>query len=355
MILGEENSKFPFGNALFINDSDKKILFDTNPGIERISKFLKSQFELSLKDITHIFLSHTHLDHTRGLATIFEHSDGQIYGHSDTLERCEKRERIGLYAGIQKEDLPHFEAFGSSLGFKDRSYPSSNKNTIKDKDTVEFDDISIIAHETSAHCLHMLDYEIIEGNLSVILSCDYDFSPIPWYGVPQRGAAIRSFKSATKQLVDRNSDYIIPSHRTEPIANKKQIEMLNQYFQLIDKRTKRAINLLTNRGHVKLKDIGDFVYPVSKMRGKYSEDYCVCAQIWDYWILLAHLEEAWRLGKVKCVDNGGDEFLKRCIKENQYLPHKVQEILVKGWAEKTLHEKMPYPLPVNSIWEKKGN
>jgi hypothetical protein len=201
----------------------------------------------------------------------------------------------------------------------------------------------------------MLDYEIIEGDLKVILSCDYDFSPIPWYGVPQRGAAISSFKSATKQLVDRNANYIIPSHRTKPIAKKEQKKMLNQYFQLIDDRTKQAIELLKNRGPVKLEDVGDFVYPVSKMMGKYSEDYCVCAQIWDYWILLAHLEEGWRLGKVKCINSGGDKFLECCIRAGRYLPNKVQEMLVKGWAEETLREKMPYPLPVSSIWEKKGN
>lgn len=353
MILGENNSKFPSGNALLINDQDKRILIDTNPGSKRISEFLKSQLELSLRDITHIFLSHAHLDHARGLADIYEHSNAQICGHSDTLQRCEKKTRIGLYAGIPMEDIHHFEAFGNSLGFEDRLYPSSNKNTIKDKETVKFNNISIVAHETNAHCLHMLDYEIIEGNLRLILSCDYDFSPIPWYGVPQRGAAIRGFKSATKQLVDRNADYIIPSHRTEPIAKKEQREMLNQYFQLIDERTKQAVELLTNRGPVKLKDVGDFVYPVSKMKGKYTEDYRVCAQIWDYWILLAHLEEAWRLGKVKCVDNGGDEFLSRCIEAKQYLPNKVQKLLVKGWAKKTLQEKVPYPLPVDSKWKKK--
>ncbi|TFF98003.1 MAG: MBL fold metallo-hydrolase [Promethearchaeota archaeon] len=352
MILGEDKSKFPSGNALFINTEDKKVLIDTNPGEKIISTFLESQFNISLSDITDIILSHAHLDHARGLATVFEASGGSIFGHSDTLKRCEKRVRIGLYAGIPLKEIHHFEAFGESLGFKDRSYPSSKKVALEDKQKIEFNNIAIIAHETNAHCLHMLDYEIIDGDIRILLSCDYDFTPVPWYGVPQRGAAVSSFKSATKQLVERNANYIISSHRIKPINLEKQKEELKQYLELINKRTHRAVNLLNLEDENMLNDMGDFVYPVSKMKEYYSDHYVHCAKNWDKWILLAHLEDAWRLGKVECVDGGNDKFLERCIEERHYLRNQVENLLIQGWAEKTLDEEMPYSLPLNSIWKK---
>ncbi len=352
MILGEDKSKFPSGNALFINLNEEKILIDTNPGISRISRFLRAEFDLSVSDITDIILSHTHLDHGRGLAAIFEQSNAKIHAHPDTLKRCEKKARVGLYAGIQKDQIHHFEAFGSSLGFQDRSYPSNRKVLLHDNDTIIYDEVSLFAHETNAHCLHMLDYEIKDGNLKIILSCDYDFTPVPWYGVPQRGLAVQSFKSAARELVNKNANYIVSSHRINPIPLKNQKEELNRYLHLIDKRTKKAIDLLPSNKPIKLKDVGDFVYPVAEMGEQYSEDYKICAQTWDYYLLLSHLEESWRLGKVKCIESDGDIFLERCIESNQYLTNEVNKLLVNGWAEKTLNEKMPFPLPINSLWKK---
>jgi glyoxylase-like metal-dependent hydrolase (beta-lactamase superfamily II) len=355
MILGPDKSKFPSGNALFLNLKRNKILIDTNPGAERISKFLRSQFDLSLSDITDIILSHAHLDHARGLAAIFERSDSNVYGHPDTLKRCEKKSRVGLYAGIPKKDISHFKAFGKSLGFMDRKYPSSKKFALEEGQEIEFNNIKLIAHETNAHCLHMLDYEIIDGNYRGILSCDYDFTPIPWYGVPQRGKAVNNFKNATKKLVERNADFIISSHRTKPIWREQQEIELKKYLQVIDARTERAIKLLPSNKAIKLKEIDDFVYPISKMEGHYSKDYQICAQAWDIWILLAHLEEGWRLGKVKCIEGDGDKFLEHCIQARRYLPNRVDDMLVDGWAEKTLQEKMPYSLPLNSMWERHNN
>ena len=355
MILGKDKSKFPSGNALFIDCKDKKILIDTNPGAERIAEFLESELEIQLSDITDIILSHAHLDHARGLSSIFEQSNAKIYGHPDTLERCEKKVRVELYAEIPKQDISHFEAFGSSLDFKDRNYPHSHKIDLTDGQKLVFNDINLIAHETNAHCLHMLDYEISDGEYRILLSCDYDFTPVPWYGVPQRGKAVTSFKSATKRLVERKADYIISSHRTMPISMNDQREELNQYLQLITNRTKKAIKRVPSSGSIKLKEMKDFVYPISKMEGHYSKDYQICAQAWDYWILLAHLEDAWRIGEVKCIDPDGDTFLKLCIEKGRYLPNKVDELLVDGWADKTLQERMLYPLPLNSVWKRTVN
>ncbi|TXT58440.1 MAG: hypothetical protein BAJALOKI1v1_1650001 [Promethearchaeota archaeon] len=352
MILGEDKSKFPSGNALFINLKENKILIDTNPSEKRINSFLKNELNLSSADITDVILSHTHLDHGRGLAAIFEKSNAMIHAHPDTLKRCEKKARIGLYAGIQKEQIHHFEAFGSSIGFKDRSYPYNRKHPLKSNQTIQLGEISIYTHETNAHCLHMLDYEIRNDKFDLIFSCDYDFTPVPWYGVPQRGYAVQRFKDATKELVHRKVQSIISSHRLNPIPLTEQQSELEKYLQTINERTKRAINMIPSRTPIKLQDISNFVYPIEKMAGAYSEDYIICAQTWDYWLLLAHLEEAWQRSKVKCIESDGDLFLERCIEADQYLTEEVEHLLVNGWAEETLQQKMPFHLPANSVWKK---
>lgn len=353
MIMGVDKSRFPSGNALFLKIKSYNVLIDTNPGDQLVSEFLKSEFNLKIEDITDIVLSHAHLDHSRGLSSIFNQSNAQIHAHSDTLKRCEKKARVGLYAGIPKEKITHFENFGASLGFEDQEYPNKLTHSIENEERLEFENVTIIAHETNAHCLHMLDYEIIDEGKRFILSCDYDFTPVPWYGVPQRGVSVEVFKQTTRDLVNRSPDIIISSHRTEPLNKNDQIIELEKYTSIIDARTKNIIELIMSKNDIFLKDIRDFVYPVSKMNGKYSKDYIECARTWDYWISLAHLEDGWRKGYIKCIEPDGDQFLEACVKEGEYLPEIVSDYLIKGWAEETLNGNAPFSLPLNSRWARK--
>ncbi len=350
LILGENKSRFPSGNALFIEENSHKILLDTNPGEQIISNFLKARLDLETGDITDIFLSHAHLDHSRGLADIFEKSDAKIHAHADTLKRSVKKARIGLYAGIPKEKIANFVGFGESLGFKNKNYPNSRLNPIKDGEIIEFGEISVLAHETNDHCLHMLDFEIKSAGTRYVLSCDYDFTPFPFYGIPQRGASIEAFKNATKEIVARECDYILSSHRIQPLDIQNQAKELEKYFKVINNRTQNVINILPLNKEVTLKNVSDFVYPIKRMKDISSADYVACAESWDKWILLAHLEEAWRFGKIKCIESGGDSFLQRCIEEKQYIPEIVDEYLIKDWAKSTLLEEPPFSLPLESKW-----
>lgn len=350
MIHGLDESRFPSGNALFLKLKSRNILIDTNPGEEKINEFLRAEFSFGTREITDIILSHAHLDHGRGLARIYEKSGATIHGHPDTLKRCEKKARVGLYAGIPKRKISHFEAFGNSLGFQDRHYPSSSKNEIFDGQELKFDGASIMAHETNAHCLHMLDYQIKDRDTEFILSCDYDFTPIPWYGVPQRGLSITRFKQEATNLVNRKADFIISSHVLEPIPLNNQEAELRVYCDIIDGRTHGIISLFKKNNSMKLEDIQDFIYPIGKMKGKYSNDYIECARAWDYWLIISHLEDAWRLNEIKCVDASGDAFLEACMEAGKYEPELVNEILVQNWAEETLKENPPFSLPMESKW-----
>ena len=123
VIHGQDHSRFPSGNAVFINSENKFVLIDTNPGYDRIDRAITEITGKSSEILTDIVLSHTHLDHGRGLADIFERSESMIHALPDTLDRCESKARIGLWAGISKENLDCFKRFGEGLGFRDEILP----------------------------------------------------------------------------------------------------------------------------------------------------------------------------------------------------------------------------------------
>ena len=350
IIHGYENSRFPSGNALLIRTMQHVILVDTNPGFTLIDSAINDILGISCKKITDIILSHTHLDHARGLADLFEISHAKIHAHPDTLKRCERMTRVGLYAGIPKYDVHYFEEFGKSIGFRDCNYPLDCQHPIFDGEILQFDTIQIITHETFAHCVHMLDFEIIDGDIRMILSCDFDFSPLPWYGVPQRGESIEMFKVATAELCERKPTLIVSSHRIDPIVPGNFAQELKLFNTILDNRTSKIIEMLKNHHSITLRDIHNFVYPIDKMRSKYSNAYIICAQWWDWWLSLAHLEKAWIEGKAVCINPGQDPFLTQCIEERRYHIRSEKERQGLEWAKATLVENPPWEIPLNSVW-----
>ncbi len=355
LLPGPDQARFPSGNSLVIVDGDLLGILDTNPGYQALASGIGTITDKQLCDVTDILLTHTHLDHGRGLAAVFEDSKAKIHAHPDTLSRCERAARVGLYAGIPPEGIHHFQSFGSEIGFIDRDYPNSSKIGINDGECRQLGTVSIIAHETWAHAPHVLDYELVDGDTHILFTHDYDFSPVPWYGIPQRGDSIPVFMEESKALVARNPDLLVSSHRAEPISPEKFATELNQYLCVIMGRTERAVQLL-GCSEKQLGDLPSFVYPVEKMTGKYSKDYIYLAGIWDKWLLLAHLEHAWALGLLQCTSTGNDPFLEDCLEFGACKP-RTDENDLHGieWANKTLQEHCNFQLPMASKWVAKKN
>jgi glyoxylase-like metal-dependent hydrolase (beta-lactamase superfamily II) len=349
VIYGKNKSYFPSGNAIILRQKDHLVLIDTNPGPDLIKSALKDLFDVDLADISDLVLTHTHLDHGRGISQIYDASAPKIYAHSDTLKRCEKKKLIGLFAGIPIEGIHNFEEFGESIGFRDQSYPEANKHQVSDKQIFKFGEIEIVAHESAGHCPHMLTFTIKDGETSFILSSDFDFSPIPWYGIPQRGDSIDLFKNDTAMLTNQNTDFIVSSHKIELIKKAEYSAQIEYYNGVIDKRVERVISLIGSQ-IMRLKDIKDYIYPVSRMKGKYSDAYIYCGQSWDYWLILVHLEKAFKEGKVKCFDADGDPFLERCISSNTFAKRTTEELNGIQWAKNTLRGQPNFDLPLNSKW-----
>lgn len=258
--------------------------------------------------------------------------------------------KIGLFAGIPQKWIHHFERFGESLGFRNHTYPDNAKHILSHDQVIDFESVSIKANETFGHCPHMLDYEIRDEGELFILSCDYDFSPVPWYGIPQRGDSIDLFKEASAEIIKRNPDIIISSHLEEPVKPESFKKHLSAFTRVIDARTDTALHLLGDN-EISLHDINDFIYPVKKMGGRYSDDYIQLAAIWDKWLLIAHLEHAWKENRVECTYADNDLFLEQCIHEGNYKERTAREKKGTDWARATRNRTAPWELPFSCRWK----
>ena len=364
-IAGTNKSYFPSGNALIIKTQKRLMLFDTSPGSQLIEKALKEQWGKTLSDITDIFLSHIHFDHSHSLAKIFKKTNrtAKIYSSPFTLKRMHDIKNVCVFAGIPPSGFHHMIGFGESLGFENHEYPSQIKAPLEHLNLLTFDEknITILPIESHGHCPNYFAFEIIDGDTKIMFSGDYDFTPVPWYGSTQRGDAIELFIEATKELVARDPDILVSSHRSTPILKKDLPQELKKFLDGIQYRTTKLINSM-GVAPMTLKDIPNLVYPIDKMiqmsgeSGKFSDDYIYLATLWDVLMRLSHLEHAWKLGLAKCIDAKGDEHLEKCIKAGKYLPRTGDAYLGLDWARETLEqtpeflESLENKFPMQSKW-----
>ena len=66
------------GNALLYTSGGANILIDAGSNTKTIKKALETQ-GLSLADLTHIFITHTHTDHIAALSVMLKHTPAKLY------------------------------------------------------------------------------------------------------------------------------------------------------------------------------------------------------------------------------------------------------------------------------------
>ena len=77
------------GNCIYLGTEDTHVLFDAGISRKRIEEGLNTA-GLSLKDIDAIFVTHEHIDHTKGLGVISRKDGIPIYSTSGTIEGIEQ-------------------------------------------------------------------------------------------------------------------------------------------------------------------------------------------------------------------------------------------------------------------------
>ena len=82
------------GNCIYLGTEDTHVLFDAGISRKRIEEGLNTA-GLSLKDIDAIFVTHEHIDHTKGLGVISRKDGIPIYSTSGTIEGIEQISSLG--------------------------------------------------------------------------------------------------------------------------------------------------------------------------------------------------------------------------------------------------------------------
>lgn len=83
------------GNSFFIQSENTKILIDAGVSCKKIETALQTGFNLGLKDIDAIFVTHEHLDHSKGLNLISSKYNLPVYASRGTWNALkEKTDKI---------------------------------------------------------------------------------------------------------------------------------------------------------------------------------------------------------------------------------------------------------------------
>ena len=108
------------GNSFFIQSEKTKILIDVGVSCKKIETTLSTEFNLSLKDIDAIFITHEHIDHTKSLNLISSKYNLPVYAsHGTWLALKEKTSKI-------TDENRNIIELDKSFNFKDlRIFPFS--------------------------------------------------------------------------------------------------------------------------------------------------------------------------------------------------------------------------------------
>lgn len=79
------------GNSFFVQSDNSKILIDAGVSCKKIETALKNNFNLSLKNIDAIFVTHEHIDHSKSLNLISSKYNLPVYASNGTWKALKEK------------------------------------------------------------------------------------------------------------------------------------------------------------------------------------------------------------------------------------------------------------------------
>lgn len=131
------------GNSFFVQSLHANILIDVGVSCKKIETALKENFNLNLKDINAILITHEHIDHTKSLNLISNKYNIPVYATNGTW---------------------------SSLG--ETKVSIENKNIIKLNNSFNIMDIRIFPFETPHDAVEPCGFNIYDGDSKISIATD---------------------------------------------------------------------------------------------------------------------------------------------------------------------------------------
>lgn len=167
------------GNSIFASSDKAKILIDAGLPGKHIEKALE-HIGQNAKDIDAIFVTHEHIDHTKGVGILSRKYDIPIYANSATWEAMSKTlgkiktENIRIiennYVNIKDMDVTSYDIS------HDAAAPSGYSLSHKNKKACIATDLGVFSEEISKH-LEDADVILLESNHDIQM---LKFGPYPY-------------------------------------------------------------------------------------------------------------------------------------------------------------------------------
>lgn len=293
VIHGENGSRFPYSNTLFVNDEVTAVI-DTGAGKKPLSK-LKQENRIDV-----VINTHFHFDH---IAYNYLFSDSEILINERESKCYRDRRHIGVYLGIE-------EIYGSdevdrwlhriSQPDTDQS-PYSPQNNHKwwlstarlggdypwghvfDFGKTKMHVIGAPGHSEGFCCMYFPD----DG---IVYVADIDLTSFgPWYGGTDGDISL--FIDSCREIEKLDADTFITGHEAG-ILNKKDFQAgLAAFLEKINERDSRIHAALTEP--LTMKDIAGHGLIYGR---KFHDDAWV--YMWNYLMTKKHLERLVQFGQV---------------------------------------------------------
>lgn len=300
-LRGKNEGRFPYDNAIFIDDDIKAVL---DPGSDPVQ--LKKLNDS--KKIEFIFDSHYHYDHIR-FNYIFDKSkillhkiDGALFQSLDKLA-----EAIGIpYLYDQKTVTqwksqlqggpPYFRGMYDVAYGQEWIWSTARLDgTFDDSATYEFGDCTMEIIHTPGHSLGMCCFVFPRQRAAYVT--DYDLTPFgPWYG--SRHCDLEALITSADKLRDLEGiDWYITSHEMGIFKRNEFLTGLDEFISIISKRDEKILEIL-KEGPKTLSELVQcsIVYNSRHVKDKFT-------YLWEWNHLDKHMNRLINAGKIAKVGN----------------------------------------------------
>ena len=194
--------------AYLIPHSEGAVLVESGPGstIDALKESL-TKYELTVNDITHVFLSHIHLDHA-GAAGWLSQQGAQVCVHPRGAPHLLNPEKlIASATRIYKENMGRL--WGDFL-----AVPADKLIVAEDGQKITVGDLTMTAIHTPGHAEHHISWGIdndiiFTGDVGGVRMPDYDYVRLPL--VPPE-LHLEKWLTSLEKLLAMNFKRVAPTH-----------------------------------------------------------------------------------------------------------------------------------------------
>lgn len=179
-------------------------LIDTGAGVEteRILQNMEQE-GVDRQQVSHIFLTHGHGDHSGGAAELRRECQAEVYALKETA---------GYVTGGDLDAIALREAIQAGVYGKDYVYQPCEVHPIPDDACIEIGEIRLFVHRTEGHCSGHACYEMNDKGKKILFSGDtvFNYGRISLQSIWD--CDLQKYIETCRKLEEIHPDILLPSH-----------------------------------------------------------------------------------------------------------------------------------------------